>query len=240
MRKGFLLAFFFLAIGNSAKSQENWGGGVDDERINFGFQFNYVSSEFKVLKVGDWQGLPSPVGGEANTLRSVVAPSKPGFGIGLVSNLKMTDHTDLRFTPSMTFADKELQFVFANEASYNKVVQSTFIDLPLGVKLKSDRRGNFRAYMIAGGKYSRNIVSRKKLDDSEITEESEKFIASKRGFFSYEAGLGLDFYFEYFKMSPEIKFSQSFNSVLDSRNNYFDRSLDKLYHKGIQISLFFE
>jgi len=239
MSKGFLLAFFCLAIGYSAKSQENWGGGVDDERLNFGFQFNYVSSEFKVLKAENWQELPSPVGGEANTLRALGASSKPGFGIGLVSNLKMTDHTDLRFTPSMTFADKELQFAFANEEVYNKVVQSTFIDLPLGVKLKSDRRGNFRAYMIAGGKYSRNIVSKKKLDDTELVDE-EKFIANKRGFFSYEAGLGLDFYFEYFKMSPEIKFSQSFNSVLDRRNNYFDRLLDKLYHKGIQISLFFE
>lgn len=239
MKTGFFIAFFCLAIGYTAKSQENWGGGVDDERLNFGFQFNYVSSEFKVLKVGDWQNLPSPVGGGANPLRAIGAPSKPGFGIGLVSNLKMTDHTDLRFTPSMVFADKELQFAFANESLYTKVVQSTLIDLPLGVKLKSDRRGNFRAYMIAGGKYSRNIVSKKKLDDTELVE-GEKFILNKRGFFSYEAGLGMDFYFEYFKMSPEIKFSQSFNSVLDRRNNYFDRSLDKLYHKGIQISLFFE
>lgn len=239
MKTGFFLAFLCLAIGYSAKSQENWGGGVDDERFNFGFQFNYVSSEFKVLKTEDWQELPSPVGGNANMLRAVGASSKPGFGIGLVSNLKMTDHTDLRFTPSMVFADKELQFAFAGEEIYTKLVQSTLIDLPLGVKLKSDRRGNFRAYMIAGGKYSRNIVSKKKLDDTDLVEE-EKFIANKRGFFSYEAGLGLDFYFEYFKMSPEIKFSQSFNSVLDRRNNYFDRSLDKLYHKGIQISLFFE
>ncbi|WP_407425605.1 outer membrane beta-barrel protein [Arcticibacter sp.] len=239
MSKGFLLAFFCLAIGYGARSQENWGGGVDDERFNFGFQFNYVSSGFEVLKIKNWQGLPSPEGGEANMLRAVGAPSTPGFGVGLVSNMKMTDHTDLRFTPSMIFADKELQFAFANEGVYNKVVHSTFIDLPLGVKLKSDRKGNFRAYMIAGGKYSRNIVSRKKLDDSELVE-AEKFIANRRGFFSYEAGLGLDFYFEYFKMSPEIKFSQSFNSVLDRRKNYFDNSLDKLYHKGIQISLFFE
>lgn len=239
MGKGFFLAFFCLVMGANAGAQENWGGGVDDERLNFGFQFNYISSEFKVLKVENWQRLPGPVGGEASTLRAIGARSKPGFGIGLVSSLKMTDHTDLRFTPSMTFADKELQFAFANEGLYTKMVQSTFIDLPLGVKLKSDRRGNFRAYMIAGGKYSRNIVSKKKLDDTELVD-AEKFIASKRGFFSYEAGLGLDLYFEYFKMSPEIKFSQSFNSVLDRRDNHFDRTLDKLYHKGIQISLFFE
>lgn len=239
MKTVLFVAFFCMAISYTAKSQDNWGGGVDDERLNFGFQFNYVSSEFKVLKVKDWQSLPTPLAGGTNALRAIGAPAKPGFGIGLVSNLKMTDHTDLRFTPSMVFSDKELQFAFANEPVYTKLIQSTFIDLPLGVKLKSDRRGNFRAYMIAGGKYSRNIVSKKKLDDSEMVDE-EKFIANKRGFFSYEAGIGLDFYFEYFKMSPEIKFSQSFNSVLDRRDTHFDRSLDKLYHKGIHISLFFE
>lgn len=237
--KWFFLTFFCVLSGYSAMSQENWGGGVDDERLNFGFQFNYVSSEFKVLKADGWENLLSPDPTSYNRLRSVSSSSKPGFGIGLVSNLKMTEHTDLRFTPSMIFADKELRFDYYGDESLIKTVQSTFIDLPLGIKLKSDKRKNFRAYMIAGGKYSRNIVSKKKLDDADFVEV-EKLVANKRGFFSYEAGMGLDFYFQYFKMSPEIKFSQSFNSVLDRRGNSFDRSLDKLYHKGIQISLFFE
>ena len=239
MKKWFFLMFFCVLSGYSAMSQENWGGGVDDERLNFGFQFNYVSSEFKVLKADGWENLMSPDPMNYNRLRSVSSSSKPGFGIGLVSNLKMTEHTDLRFTPSMIFADKELRFDYYGDESLIKTVQSTFIDLPLGIKLKSDKRKNFRAYMIAGGKYSRNIVSKKKLDDTDFVE-AEKLVANKRGFFSYEAGMGLDFYFQYFKMSPEIKFTQSFNSVLDRRGNYFDRSLDKLYHKGIQISLFFE
>lgn len=239
MRRSLILSLICL-ISFGAKSQENWGGGVDDERLNFGFQFNYVSSEFKVLKAAGWEDMLIPEPLEYNTLRSVSSSSKPGFGIGLVSNLKMTEHTDLRFTPSMVFADKELRFDYRlQDETLVKTVQSTFVDLPLGVKLKSDRRKNFRAYMIAGGKYSRNIISKKKLDDTDLVD-AEKLVANKRGFFSYEAGVGIDFYFEYFKMSPEIKFSQSFNSVLDRRNNSFDRALDKLYHKGIQISLFFE
>ncbi|EOR96234.1 PorT protein [Arcticibacter svalbardensis MN12-7] len=225
-----------------ALAQDNWGGGVDDEVLHFGFAFQYVTTEFKVLKSDDWQNAIDPGTGQANSsggsLTSIGSPAKTGFGLGLVTDLRLTNFSNLRFTPALVFADKELQYGYHSLVLVKKV-QSTTVDLPLGVKLKSERRKNFRVYMIAGGKYSRNIVSKKKLDDTDLIDQ-EKLVWMKSGYFSYEAGVGLDFYFEYFKMSPEIKFSQSFANVLERRGNDFDRPIDRLYHKGIQISLFFE
>jgi hypothetical protein len=34
---------------------QNWGGGVDDEPLHFGFTFQYISSEYKILKKANWQ-----------------------------------------------------------------------------------------------------------------------------------------------------------------------------------------
>ena len=58
-----------------------------------------------------------------------------------------------------------------------------------------------------------DIVSKKKKDDSALIA-SEKYLKSIPNSLWYEAGLGLDIYFEWFKLSPEIKFSQTTKSVL--------------------------
>lgn len=242
MKKSLFAIVIGLTICSKALAQDNWGGGVDNELLHFGFTFQYVTTEFKVLKSDEWQNAQDPGTGPGNpsagSLTSIRSPATPGFGLGLVTDLRVTDFSNLRFTPSLVFADKEIRYGYHSLVLVKKV-QATTVELPLGFKVKSERRKNFRAYMIAGGKYSRNIVSKKKLDDTELIDQ-EKRVWMKRGFFSYEAGLGLDFYFEYFKMSPEIKFSQSFTNVLERRGNDFDQPVDKLFHKGIQISLFFE
>jgi hypothetical protein len=59
----------------------------------------------------------------------------------------------------------------------------------------------------------------------------------------YEAGVGLDLYFEWFKLSPEIKFSQTTKSVLldkDRLENPYIAPIDKMFLRNLQFSLFFE
>ena len=85
------------------------------------------------------------------------------------------------------------------------------IDFPVSVKLKSERIQDFRAYMIAGVKYSEAIGSKKNPPD---IDPLDAVLRNKSGFGSYEVGLGCDIYFEFFKLSPEIKISNSFGNVL--------------------------
>lgn len=242
MKKRLISTCITIFLGINSYAQENWGGGVDAEVLHWGFTFQYVSSEFKILKAEDWQSNYNSADQtqffQAGKLLGISSVSRPGFGLGFVSDLRINEFTNLRFTPNLVFADKEIQYEYEQEL-FLKKVQSTTVEFPLGVKLKSVRRKNFRAYVLAGAKYSRGILSKKKFDDTELIEE-EKLLRMKDGFLSYEAGIGLDLYFEYFKMSPEIKFSQSFNSVLQRRGNAFDQPINKLFHKGIQLSLFFE
>ncbi|WP_316813205.1 outer membrane beta-barrel protein [Pedobacter heparinus] len=237
----YLLIFCFFAL-PEAKAQ-NWGGGVDDAGLHFGFTFQYIASEYKILKKENWpdpfidQDSGLPVSG---SLRSLSSKSSPGFGIGFVVNQRISENADIRFTPSLVFNDRLAYYDFeGTESPIEKKVQATMIDLPLGIKIKSDRRNNFRAYVIGGAKYSMDIASKKRSNDAP-NAPMEKFLKNKKNFLSYEAGFGFDLYFEYFKMSPEIKLSYSFKDVLKNDPNPYSAPIDKLLLRHVTFSLFFE
>lgn len=237
----FLLLLSLLAV--PTVRAQNWGGGVDDDLLHFGFTFQYISSEYKILKKDTWQEpflhpeTGEPVSGE---LRALYSKSSPGFGIGFVVNRRLGENADLRLTPILVFNDRLAYYEFeGEEAPIERKLQSTMIDLPLGIKLKSDRRNNFRAYLIGGAKYSLDIASKKRTNDAP-NAPMEKFLKNKKNFLSYEAGFGMDLYFEYFKMSPEIKLSYTLNSVLKNEPSPYSAPIDKLMLRHVTFSLFFE
>lgn len=234
-----LVLLCFLAA-HSVKAQ-NWGGGVDDDNLHFGFTFQYVSSEYKILKKAEWQTPfyedDKPVSGK---LRALSSKPSPGFGIGFVVNKRLGENADVRFTPTLVFNDRLAYYEFEGlEMPIEKKIQATMVELPLGIKIKSDRRNNFRAYVIGGAKYSLDIASKKRSNDAP-NAPMEKFLKNRKNFFSYEAGLGMDLYFEYFKMSPEIKLSYSLNNVLKNEPSPFSTPIDKLMLRHVTFSLFFE
>ena len=53
-------------------------------------------------------------------------------------------------------------------------------------------------------------------------------------------GIGFDLYFEYFKLSPEIKLSNSFGNVLLPETHPFSAPINKLSLHTIMFSLYFE
>ncbi|RZJ86874.1 MAG: PorT family protein [Chryseobacterium sp.] len=251
IKKLVILLFFSMTV-FTAKAQ-NWGGGVDESDIHFGFTFQYISSEYKILKKRDWMSERLDLSDPSNNvpvtdrLNAISSKVSPGFGIGFVVNKRINEHIDLRFTPSLVFNDRLLEYEYATPSIYNTAfsmkeqkVQSTMVDFPFNIKVKSDRRNNFRAYLIAGAKYSMDIASKKKTSNAGVPA-IERLISNKKNFLSYEAGIGFDLYFEYFKMSPELKWSQSMSNILvsDAQNPY-SAPLDKLMLRHVTFSLYFE
>jgi hypothetical protein len=247
MKKILTLLVLIISSTITAKSQ-NWGGGVDDQKIHFGFTFQYVSSEYKIFRTPDWRKPTFNYFDETTPvlpLTRITSEATPGFGIGFVVNNRLNKNMDLRLTPTLVFSDRQIKYVYANDNSgednnVTQKIQSTMVDFPLGLKVKSDRRKNYRAYLLGGLKYSMDITSSKKTSNEGKTS-MDMVIQNRKNFVSYEAGLGLDFYFEYFKMSPELKYSASFNDILKPEaNNPYSQSLDKLMLRHVTFSLFFE
>jgi len=219
-----------------------WGGGADQNDQSFGFSFSYISSYFKIVKKPGWRapyfdpGVNKTI---TDSLSSITSKPQQGFAIGLLTRYRLTDHLEARFTPSLVFGDRSLTYTYPT-ASQNvtKTVQPTIADLPLLIKLKSDRIQDFRAYLIGGVKYS--LAIGKGVVDPPDIDPLQKTIKNRAGYGSYEIGLGCDIYFEFFKLSPEIKLSNSFGNILVPEDQPFSSPISKLSLHTIMFSLIFE
>lgn len=224
-----------------------WASGADLRDLSFGFTFQYVNTDLKIVKKPDWRSPfydPSTGLKITDSLNSISSKSSPGFGIGFITRYRLSDHLEARVTPMLVFADRFLEYGYAAPQGgsksniIEKQIQTTMAEVPLSIKLKSDRLGNFRGYLIGGVKYSQLISSKKNTDVN--AAPLDKLVKNSSGFASYEAGVGCDIYFEYFKLSPEIKISNSFKNVLVPENHPYSRPIDQLFLHSVMISLYFE
>ena len=168
-----------------------------------------------------------------------VAPEL-GFNIGIVSNLRIGDHFDLRFIPTLSFGERNLEYTLSkNDTLFfdeTKKIESTYLDFPLNLKFKSHRVNNFRSYVMTGVKYSIDLASQAKNKSS----DDEIVLKLYKNDYSFEVGVGFEFYATFFKFGTELKMSYGVRDLLKRENNVFTDGIDKLSSKIFQISFTFE
>jgi hypothetical protein len=171
-----------------------------------------------------------------DTLKQITTKSFPGIGLGVVTNLHLGDRLDLRLlAPVISFVQRNLTYDFPNSQKIVKV-ESAYCDASLLIKYKSERRKNTRAYVVAGPRFSYDFGS-----TIDKTRGIQNPVVSLNPItFGWEAGVGLDIYFEYFKFSPEIKTCQTYGNALFRDAYPYTQALESIYPQLIQISLHFE
>jgi len=236
-----LLLLLFCSGSLLAQSVPKWGGGADEADWSFGFSFSGVSSYYKIDKTLNWQTpFIDPVNNVAVTspLTSISSSYVQGFAVGFLRRYRVTEHLELRTTPSIIFTDRMLSYTFVSDAPINKTISSTAFDFPISVKLKSDRIGDYRGYLIAGVKYTETLGQ--KLNSDADAAPLDKLVRNVGSYGSYEVGIGCDIYFEFFKFSPEIKLSNSFGDVLLHQNTAFSSPINSLKMHTIMFTFYFE
>jgi hypothetical protein len=238
MNKRLYILLSCLLFSNSLRAQ-NWGWEDDFEAIHFTYTLQYVTSQYKIYPTADWR--PS--------LAAMRSPVTSGFAIGLGLSKNMNENIELRLVPTLTLADRQISYGFhemigvtpEGKPSYfiDRQVKASLMELPLSLKLKSARRQNFGAYLTGGVKYSADISSDKRNNDADKVA-FDKMLKNNKDYFSYETGIGLDFYFKFFKLSPEIKYSSSINNMLKQENSVFSKPIDKLMLRNVTFSLFIQ
>lgn len=187
--------------------------------------------------------LPLP---DSARLLSITSTPTPGFVISIVCNMHLGDNFDLRFIPSLSFGDRNL--IYSLETYKNgktkltgnitKSVPSTYINFPLEVKFKSKRYNNFRAYLMGGVQYTLDLASQAKKREQKNSEQ--KIVKFNQNDLYAEAGVGFDFYNEWFKFGLEFKMLYGLFDVLKRENNIYTDGIESLKSKIFQISLTFE
>lgn len=205
----------------------------DKERLHFGFSLSINKADFALTPA-----LESVKPDSVFTTQSI---PDWGFNLGIISDLRIHAYATLRFLPALTFQGRILEYTIdstgipGNSAFYmdQKKVESTLLDFPINLKIRSERLNNMAAYVLVGGKFSIDLASQKDTKNTDIVKLNSKD-------FSFEAGFGLDFYLEYFKLSTELKFSAGLKDRLIHEPTTWSMPIDKLNTKVWLFSLNFE
>jgi len=122
MVKRLLYIFVFLLIGVSSTAQKlllNNLTTFDDKKLHFGFTLgiNMVDLSFvhyNMLRDNPKYSLENNIPGVSLTptskIRADISTLTPGFTVGIVTNLRLSESFDLRFLPGMSFSERKLVY----------------------------------------------------------------------------------------------------------------------------------
>jgi len=180
----------------------------DDPKIHYGFYLGINQNDFKVNY-------------RPSNYPSTIVEIKPtlGFNVGLIADFRVHKNVNLRFDPGLISNSKTIYFnnspTLNTERDSIREIGSTYLHLPLVLKLSSDRWNNVRPYVLAGVSYDHNFSSNQENSDDNFSGE----FRMKTSNFMYELGVGVDIYLSFFKFSPSIRGVFAMNRELIDDNN---------------------
>lgn len=202
----------------------------DNRPLHFGFCLGINTYDFKIQPKQDLAAVPG--------VYNMFTTPQPGYSIGIISNLRLGNYFDLRFVPTFSSTVRRITFDMDDPITNKRFekeyqVESSFIQFPFELKFKSERINNHRWYVLTGFEFATDLASKEKVDDDTIFK-------IKRNNASLQAGIGVDIYFEYFKLSPQIKYSWGINNMLVEDGTVPVSGIDKLLSRCFLINFTFE
>ena len=205
---------------------------LDTRRLHYGF---FVGLNMMDIELRN-NGYIDPESGEQ--WYTDVDNYQPGFSVGVIGELRLTKTLGLRFEPTIHFGQKHLSFheqVSGRDSTQN--IKSTYIYLPLKLKVAAPRYNNFRPYVVSGVAPAIDLTAKK--HNAILTERFDCFI---------EVGMGCDIYLPFFKFIPELKFSFGLRDIIardrsdliDESLLKFTNSIDRGRTRMITLAFYFE
>lgn len=184
---------------------------ADMRRWHLGFSVGVHTQDFDFTHNG-----AVTEGGEAWYMEQ---PSfSPGFCVNGLIDYRLSSLFNLRFTPGMYFANRDVTFrEFETGQELRQNVKSAYVVTPIDLKFSGWRLRNSRPYLTAGVMPAFNVTVKK--GDYLRTKPMEVFLT---------AGFGCDFYLPYFKFIPEVKFCFGLTDVIDHDRTDLEDEPDKL------------
>ena len=168
-----------------------------------------------------------------------------GFSVGVTADMRLSNHLNLRISPTMHFGAKHLTLHNLSELSQEgkpheerQDMKNTYVSFPVDLKFSAQRWNNYRPYLIAGVNQMINL-----------TGKDQDFIRLKKTDTMVEIGMGCDLYLPFFKLIPEIKFCYSLidaldrnhaNELMDENKKMYAHSVQSGHTKMIVLTFYFE
>lgn len=208
---------------------------IDMRRWHYGF---LVGTHFQDIEFTNNASIHTTEEGTQEAWFADVASYTPGFSVGVLGELRMTEHVALRFVPTMHFGDKAVTFREQQSGAMEwQAIKSTYLTVPVEVKYSAQRFNNYRPYVLAG--------LAPMLD---LTVKRQRALLVQRADVAVEVGLGCDFYLPFFKLIPELKFCFGLSDILvkdrsdltDKNLLKYTQALDKATSRMMVLTFYFE
>lgn len=243
-----LVAVLLLLAGPAVQAGQPWDKQLNRPRnenrvVRFGIGVSLNVMDFRVLNTGTTAYDASIK--DSTRYVADVQRLHPGFNVNAIMRIRFTDNLHLRFLPGISFGQRDLVFYRDNELESNQSlaetskIETSYIEMPILLCYSAKRIDNARPYFIAGLNPKLDMAAFKKLK-----VENNQLMRLKKFDIAYEVGFGFEFYFTYFKMAPEIKWSGGFLNALASgyaegADGYYN-AIKSLTSQAFIVSLIFE
>lgn len=204
------------------KFQENY----DDKRFHLGIQFGTAITRFNIRHSDAFVSRDSAY--------AIFSPAKSGINAGGIVSYVLSEHFDLRFTPTLSLSGRAVTYRFNRGFEHTAFRDWTaWVDFPLLLKYKSQRRMNSRMYAVAGGQLSiETNVKRQQLALNTLNSKSRDF--------SVVYGAGFEQFLQHSKLTLEIRFAHGLINALQPAANAYSVGIASMNTHTINIYLIFE
>jgi len=223
----------FIASGTFAQEKELYLTDHDSKPYYFGITLGANVASFHIDH--------HPRFLQYDSVYTVNPQYSAGFQLGLLATARLSNRFEVRFNPQLLFTDRGLTYKlkytdqFEQSDSVTKKIESVITTFPLQIKFFSDRIGNFRVYMLAGVKADIDLASNAR------AKRAEELVKIQKYDFGIEAGIGFNFYFPSFILSPEIKVSNGFKNIHSRDENLkYSNVLDRITSRMIVFCIHLE
>lgn len=224
----------------------------DQQKFSWGFYLNGNILDYRIVL--------NPRYGMNENQNLVSSKSSTSFGAGLIAKFRLNDYLDVRVEPGLQFAQRQLIFntqgndiyqngtltnppftpIFLTEKDRVREIKSTLVDIPVLLELHGERWYNSRPYIAAGVNYIVNLQSN---SDSEDDNQQQVFRSTTHNF-AWSAEMGIQFYFNKFKLTPAVRGTFFMNNEMVADNAatppYWSAAVSTLQTRAVMFVLKFE
>lgn len=228
------LAILFILLSSTLFAQrgvnQNLKGFDENKKMHFGFLLgaNYLHSNLAVN---------NSIFSE-DTIYSLNIKPSPGFNLGIVTDIHLGKYWDIRaLFPTLIFGQRDFEYLISSDDGVfldKRASESTYLGLPIELKYKAERYGNWRPYLTGGGFMAYDMVSQKN------TQQGVAVVRLQKWDYGYTVGFGFEFFLEYFKFSPQFKWDKGVRNLIINDDTPFTNVIDQVKSSTFTISLTFE
>ena len=195
--------------------------------FHFGINMGINTSDFKINRGDKFI--------YEDSISAIDAKAAMGFNLAVLLSIHLSRHWEIRTVPGIAFQDKKLDYQIFDGQPVTQNFNQILMEVPVHIKFKSDPIKDFKFYVISGMKYSYDVASNSK------ARNAEGIVKLNKHDIALDYGVGFEFHFPLFILSPEFRVSNSFlNAHSYDPNLRFSNVIGALKNRAFFFGINFE